>query len=103
LTYLIDSNIFIQAQNEYYCMDICPGFWDFLSERFHSGELISIRQVYDEISHKDDPIYEWVKDKKSFFSTVDDEATQRNFGRDADLVVMVDCQIPADDLVVHFL
>jgi len=25
------------------------------------------------------------------------------FGRDADLVVMVDCQIPADDLVVHFL
>jgi len=24
-------------------------------------------------------------------------------GRDADLVVMVDCQIPADDLVVHFL
>jgi len=23
-------------------------------------------------------------------------------GRDADLVVMVDCQIPADDLVVHF-
>jgi len=27
----------------------------------------------------------------------------RLFGRDADLVVMVDCQIPADDLVVHFL
>ena len=26
-----------------------------------------------------------------------------NIGRDADLVVMVDCQIPADDLVVHFL
>jgi len=25
-----------------------------------------------------------------------------NLGRDADLVVMVDCQIPADDLVVHF-
>jgi multidrug resistance protein MdtO len=24
------------------------------------------------------------------------------FGRDADLVVMVDCQIPSDDLIVHF-
>ncbi len=23
-------------------------------------------------------------------------------GRDADLVVMVDCQIPSDDLIVHF-
>ncbi len=26
----------------------------------------------------------------------------RDFGRDADLVVMVDCQIPSDDLIVHF-
>lgn len=24
-------------------------------------------------------------------------------GRDADLVVVVDCQIPADDLVVHII
>lgn len=24
------------------------------------------------------------------------------WGRDADLVVMVDCQIPSDDLIVHF-
>ncbi|BEB94703.1 hypothetical protein VEE20_08530 [Escherichia coli] len=24
------------------------------------------------------------------------------YGRDADLVVMVDCQIPSDDLIVHF-
>ena len=29
--------------------------------------------------------------------------SQKILGRDADLVVMVDCQIPADDLVVHFL
>jgi len=35
------------------------------------------------------------------FERTDSEV--RNFGRDADLVVMVDCQIPADDLVVHFL
>ncbi|WP_147198562.1 DUF4411 family protein [Pantoea sp. CCBC3-3-1] len=79
MTYIIDSNIFIQAQNEYYCMDICPGFWDFLSERFYSGELLSIKNVYDEIAHRDDPIYDWVKDRKIFFSAVDDEATQRNF------------------------
>ncbi|HGL5372362.1 TPA: MarR family transcriptional regulator [Citrobacter farmeri] len=26
----------------------------------------------------------------------------RKKGRDADLVVMVDCQIPSDDLIVHF-
>ena len=30
------------------------------------------------------------------------QTLQANFGRDADLVVMVDCQIPSDDLIVHF-
>lgn len=24
-------------------------------------------------------------------------------GRDADLVVVIDCQVPANDLIVHFL
>jgi len=86
LTYLIDSNIFIEAQNTYYCLDICPGFWEFLSQRFESGELISIRNVYDEISHKDDVIYDWLKDRKPFFSPVDDELTQRNFSDIANYV-----------------
>lgn len=30
------------------------------------------------------------------------QINQKNSGRDADLVVMVDCQIPSDDLIVHF-
>lgn len=86
MTYLIDSNIFIEAQNTYYCLDICPGFWEFLSQRFESGELISIKNVYDEISHKDDVIYEWLKDRKPFFSAVDDEITQKNFSDIANFV-----------------
>ncbi|WP_368493592.1 hypothetical protein [Escherichia coli] len=32
----------------------------------------------------------------------DGEAWESFAGRDADLVVMVDCQIPSDDLIVHF-
>ena len=31
-----------------------------------------------------------------------EEKLRAAFGRDADLVVMVDCQIPSDDLIVHF-
>ncbi|SVV47013.1 iso-IS1 ORF1 [Klebsiella pneumoniae] len=33
---------------------------------------------------------------------VRDTARTLKIGRDADLVVMVDCQIPSDDLIVHF-
>ena len=86
MTYIIDSNIFIEAQNNYYCFDICPGFWDFLSERFHSGELISIRNVYDEIASKDDVIFDWLRDRKHYFGSVDDENTQKNFAAIANYV-----------------
>ncbi|WP_145484612.1 DUF4411 family protein [Yersinia aldovae] len=86
MTYIIDSNIFIEAQNTYYCLDVCPGFWEFLSQRFESGELISIKNVYDEISHKDDAIYEWVKERRPFFGAVDDEITQKNFAEIANYV-----------------
>ena len=27
-TYLLDSNVFIQAKNLYYGFDFCPAFWD---------------------------------------------------------------------------
>lgn len=80
MNYLIDSNIFIQAQREYYCLDICPGFWDFLGRRLISGELASIQHVYKELTNTpDDDVAIWVKDYKQHFSTVDDEVTQKNF------------------------
>ncbi|XBS69909.1 DUF4411 family protein [Acerihabitans sp. KWT182] len=81
MTYILDANIFIEAQNTYYCLDVCPGFWDFLGERFSTGELISIRNVYDEIAYKDEYIFDWLKDRKSFFGSVDDEQTQIYFGQ----------------------
>ncbi|WP_448218276.1 DUF4411 family protein [Endozoicomonas sp. 2B-B] len=30
MQYLLDANTFIQAKNQYYAMDICPGYWDWL-------------------------------------------------------------------------
>ncbi|EOS94743.1 DUF4411 family protein [Erwinia tracheiphila] len=86
MNYIIDSNIFIEAQNTYYCLGICPGFWDFLSERFITGELISIRHVYDEVAHKEDAIYEWISVRKHFFGSVDDVDTQKNFALIANYV-----------------
>ncbi|WP_081763821.1 MULTISPECIES: DUF4411 family protein [Nitrincola] len=28
MKYLLDSNTYIQAKNQYYGMDFCPGYWD---------------------------------------------------------------------------
>ncbi|MCC8376727.1 DUF4411 domain-containing protein [Photorhabdus sp. HUG-39] len=79
MIYLIDSNVFIQAQNEYYCFDVCPGFWEFIERKFNEGQFISIKNVYHELAKQDDAVFAWVKDRKSFFQSVDDIDTQKNF------------------------
>lgn len=48
--YLIDTNIFIESSNRHYAIDICPGFWDFMDEMSHLGNVKSIIQVYDEFT-----------------------------------------------------
>ena len=42
----------------------------------------------------------WIKTYELDIQTLENHCV--NPGRDADLVVMVDCQIPSDDLIVHF-
>jgi len=68
MIYLLDSNIFIAAKNEYYAFDICPGFWQWLKT---CEELHSTRSVYDEITHGTDDLSEWIKvfekEKPAFF------------------------------------
>lgn len=29
--YLLDANTFIEAKNRYYSMNICPGFWQWIT------------------------------------------------------------------------
>ena len=39
MAYLLDTNIFIQAKNEYYGFDLCPGFWDWLERQNKVGQV----------------------------------------------------------------
>ncbi|QTL41113.1 DUF4411 family protein [Xenorhabdus budapestensis] len=79
MIYLIDYNIFIQAQQDYYCFDLCPGFWDLMESKFAEGQVVSIKSVYHELQKQDDDVYSWIKNKKSFFQSIDDELTQKTF------------------------
>jgi hypothetical protein len=61
--YCLDSNIFIQAQNGPYAMDIVPGFWTWLDKESGAGRIISCRTVYDEMVGFGDELADWVKDR----------------------------------------
>ncbi len=79
MIYLLDANVYIEAKNRYYRMTVCPGFWDWMDLQFASGQVSSIRMVYDELSKNDDALSEWVKNRQHYFAEADDEKTQEVF------------------------
>jgi len=42
MTYLLDTNIFIQAKNLHYGFDFCPAFWDWLIASNNAQVVFSI-------------------------------------------------------------
>ena len=86
---LLDSKIFIEAKNRYYGFDFCPAFWDFLDNEITKTTILTIKEVYNELSNGDDDLAHWIKDRKdsSFFIPYDDEDTQKEFAKIAQYVV----------------
>lgn len=86
--YLLDANIFIEAQNRYYSFDIVPAFWDWMDSVF-GPDFGTIRPVRDELLGKGDELDKWMAERKdeSWILAVDDEETQVLFGEIASELV----------------
>lgn len=84
MTYLLDTNVFIEAANRHYGFEFCPAFWDWLIEQRKYGKVLSIDKVRDELlKHKDrlseheDPLHDWVlNDGAALFLPTDGEVTK---------------------------
>ncbi|SAL83345.1 hypothetical protein AWB74_06571 [Caballeronia arvi] len=79
--YLLDTNIFIEAQNRYYANDICPGFWHWLDDANERGLVASISEVYEELVRGSDALSDWTKARQGsgWFLDVTDDETQSLF------------------------
>jgi hypothetical protein len=62
VTYLLDTDVFIQAKNLHYGLDFCPAFWQWLTARNAEGQVFSIDKVADEIAVGDDDLASWMRD-----------------------------------------
>ena len=72
MAYLLDANVFIQAKNLDYQLDICPAFWDWLLAENDAGRVFSIEKVSDEIKAAHDELAQWAAARgKTFFLTPD--------------------------------
>lgn len=68
MPYLLDSNAFIEAKNDYYRFSFCPGYWSWILTQNTNGNVFSIDKVKHEIMRGDDELVTWIKkDAKDVF------------------------------------
>jgi hypothetical protein len=91
-SFLLDSNIFIEANRVTYPLEVFPGFWEWLDQQNKAGIVKSIRPIYEELVAGDDELAEWVKKRNSqaWFLNVDDDETQLAYAEIVNLVMAQD-------------
>ena len=72
MVYLLDSNTLIQAKNEYYAFDLCPGFWDWIAREHAAGNVFSIERVRRELEVGNDDLSQWAMACPAGFFLADD-------------------------------
>ncbi|WP_447046003.1 DUF4411 family protein [Vreelandella sp. H-I2] len=86
MRYLLDANTYIEAKNQYYGMDICPAYWDWLDRQFALGTIASVDMIGRELKEGNDELANWVRERPDHFISNDDGLTQTLF---ADIVQFV--------------
>lgn len=73
--YVLDSNVFIQAKNQYYGFSICPGYWKSLLVAHPSKRIVSIDRVLAELEDEGDELTEWATNEapNTFFKQTEDK------------------------------
>jgi hypothetical protein len=60
--YLLDANVFIEAHQKYYSLEICPGFWRTLVHHHAQKRVFSIDKVKAELAAGNDRLSRWAKE-----------------------------------------
>lgn len=63
--YCIDANIFIEAKNNSYPLDMFPAFWEWIDRNAHAGIIFSSTLVCAELISGKDDLAEWISDRSS--------------------------------------
>ena len=59
--YLLDANVFIRADGDYYPLDRIPGFWVWLHEMAEAGHVKTPFEIYEEVTKSHDQLGQWLR------------------------------------------
>lgn len=60
---VFDTTAFVNGQRDHLPLETFPSVWEFVTEAMDAGRIIGPREVYREIAHKDDQVFEWAKQR----------------------------------------
>ncbi len=64
MVFLLDANVLIVANRQYYAIDRVPDFWDWLVVQGHAGNIKIVEDVLDEFAGGDDQLASWVTEEE---------------------------------------
>ena len=65
MLYLLDANVLIDANRDYYPIDRVPEFWDWLITMGERGRVKIPLEIYVEVTDGNDAVAIWLEDSKS--------------------------------------
>lgn len=77
MLYLLDANVLISANNNYYPLDRLPVFWRWLISEGESGHTKIPFEIHNEIAVGNDKLAEWINKKEVRNSLILDEEVDR--------------------------
>ena len=75
LLYLLDANVLIDANRDYYPIARIPEFWEWLEHNGMEGRVKIPREMYEEITPGTDDLTEWARENDI------KEGSSGNFGK----------------------
>ncbi len=75
MIYLLDANVLITANNNYYPIDRVPEFWEWLFFHANTGNVKMPLEIIEEVlagTDKNDLLLDWMKDNKEVFLLTED-------------------------------
>lgn len=64
MLYLLDANVLIDANRDYYPLNRVPEFWEWLVNAGENGNVKIPLEVYEEISEGNDELANWAKQER---------------------------------------
>lgn len=62
MIYLLDSNVLIDANRDYYPIASVPEYWEWLEHHGKAGNVKIPLEMYEEVNEGNDKLVDWLKD-----------------------------------------